>query len=217
MKTSGTFNGTGAVLYVCCGFKPDWVRIQNIESTSLEAIEWSTSMRSAEIIAGIKDTGSATTELTLGNGIAHYSGGDLITAASTSYIVKDPSPDKRDAGTAGTINQWTLGNYTNKTGNWNAECSTTYVGEGSRICIRNLQGYPVMYLVTAVSSNGEAANEVTLNAAAPSGEILFLSGMYDYIGASAGIVTPAGFILAADSDVNASGEMCMFEAGTYNA
>ena len=208
----GTFNGTGAALYVGLGFIPSRLRLVNKEDGDLARLEFSYPPRSSEQEEGVLLVGSGAalqiSALTHGNGVCAYHGGDKLAAASTAYLKKDPSTDKRSVNTGyDPINKWTLGSTTNRTGNWNAECSTNWVGEGSRICIDGK-----WYTVTALTSNGEAANEVTLDRAAPSGEIQALLGMYDWIGGSAGDVIPAGFQVNATTVINVSGEMVEFEA-----
>ena len=223
---SGTFNGTGSALYVGCGFVPDWVKIRNLESTFPFEIEWSANMRSSEQEEGISlgnatvaaaSPGTPLTRLANAAGIAAYLGGTTVTAASTVYLVKDTDPDKRDNGTGATISTWTLGNSGNRTGNWNDVCNTTFVGEGSRIWVKQDVDQQVRKaVVTALTSNGEAANEVELSLALSTGTVVGLSGMYDYIGAAANTIIPAGFYLASTGTINTSGEMCMFSAGTYD-
>jgi hypothetical protein len=207
---SGTFNGTGATLYLCIGFIPDWVRMWTSETTDEERIEWSINMRGAELGdgIGIDDDGTITPHA-YGTAIQVYRGGDRITAASTVYLVRDPDPDKRNNGTGADITTWTLDTPGSRSGHWNDVCNTTYVGEGSVIIIDGKK-----YRVISVTSNGEAADEVVLDGAAPSGQIDALSGMYDYIGAAANVTTPEGFKVN-DTTLNASGELCFFEAGNY--
>ena len=107
---SGTFNGSGAQIVLCIGFMPDWVRIVNLEDTDLAAFEWSINARSAEQIAGRQYVGSSgavqVAAKTVGTGISLYRGGDLLSAASTVYLVNDRT-DKRNAGTLGLIHEWT--------------------------------------------------------------------------------------------------------------
>jgi len=209
---SGTFNATNADLYVCIGFVPDWVKIRTLETTDEEYAEWSINDRSLEQIHGrsMDDDGTVAPDA-YATGIAPYrSDGLALSADSTTYIVRDPDPDKRDAGAGSTIDTWSLDTSGSRTGHWNAVCSTTYVGEGSRICIDG-----VWYTVTALTSNGEQDDEVTLNEAAASGTIEFLGGMYDFIGATSGTRLPDGFFIDSTCPVNSSGELCRFEAGLY--
>lgn len=216
----GTFDGTGAALYIGIGFLPDWVYIQNLENAELAQYFWNIHMeRALETAQGFRHytaAGSLLDPLVVADlGIVPYEGGDVMTANSTVYLVRDDA-DYRTSTTYGTIHTWTLGSSANRTGNWNVECDTTYVGEGSRIYIEEEIGHAVKWAaVNALTSNGEAANEVTLSRAVKSGKILKITGMYDYRGALNGVRIPAGFGFLATSVGNVSGEMCMFEAGTY--
>jgi hypothetical protein len=143
-------------------------------------------------------------------GIRRFFGGNTLTAASTSYLVRDDK-DYRDSDTYGLIDTWTLDTSANRTGHFNVEADTTYIGEGSTI---NIDGNE--YFIVALTSNGEAADEVTLNEAVSSGDIWFIGRMYDYVGGSADDIIPDGFSIHATSVINVSGEMCYFEAGTYD-
>lgn len=220
MNIAGTFKGTGATLHVGIGFKPDWVRLFNIEGGgTLTSIFWSRHFRSAEILAGIKTADGVDSELTIGAGIIDYDGGDTMAAASTAHLKRDRD-DRRDANTPTyeKIDTWTLGSSTNKTGKFNAAANSTYVGEGSIIIIKEAIGGAIKRArVTAFTNYGEVANYVTLDRAVASGEILFLGGKHDYIGCVAGDVTSAGFTVGATTGVNtSSAELNMFEAGTYD-
>jgi hypothetical protein len=215
----GTFNGTGAALYIGIGFIPDWVKVRNVEDGDLALLEWSIHMtRAAETTEGIL-TYTGTTyrqedaRTDSDGGITIYRGGDKMTAASTAYLVKDNS-DYRTSSTYGSITTWTLGNSTNRTGNFNLEADTTYVGEGSRIYIEETVGHAFIY---ALTSNGEQANEVTLSESVKSGTIHRITGMYDYKGAAKDVIIPAGFAILATSVINVSGELAYFEAGQYDA
>lgn len=221
-QAHGTFNGTGAALYIGIGFVPDWVKVINLEDGDIGAYDWSIHMtRVAEMAEGLHYVGSSgavqqDARTDSDGGIVVYRGGDVMTSASTAYLVKDDK-DYRYSATYGTINRWTFGTAT-RTGNWNVEADTTYVGEGSRILIREDVGGAVKWAaVNALTSNGEQANEVTLNEAVASGDILRLTNMYDYVGAANGVKIPAGFAILATTVINVSGEMCYFEAGTYES
>jgi len=220
---SGTFNGTGAALRVGIGFIPDFVRVWNDEDNGGLAVAavWSKNMRTTDQQEGVLSSSDAHfTELVAGAGIAIYRGTpEGFSAAQTAYIVRDTSPNKQGANvpTASRITTWTLGSATNKTGSWNAECSTTYVGEGSRIAIRQSVDDQIKWAtVVAMSSTGDQANEVTLSEAISAGRIEFLSGMYDYLGVGANTPMPAGFVINETGKLNTSGELCHFEAGQYD-
>ena len=222
---AGTFNGTGAALTICCGFVPNWVKICNLEDADCATLFWNIHMmRSAEMVEGVlyyTAAGIVGDPLALADtGVIPHYGGTVLTAASTVYLgpVKDSEKNQcKNSSTGLKIAKWTLGSSTNMTGNWDNECNTTFVGEGSLIKIDGK-----IYGVNAVTSNGEAANEVTLSSAAPSGVIEWISPMYDYIGYGAtggqplGVGTKAGFQLSHLTVINVSGELCMFEAGNYD-
>jgi len=105
-KVSGLVEGTGSTLTVGCGFKPDYVKVVNIDSSTLESMEFSLSMAATTAIAeGIKRSGStsvADSKLTSGNGISVYGGGDVAGASNTQYVVGD-SGDKFTAASEGDI------------------------------------------------------------------------------------------------------------------
>jgi hypothetical protein len=218
---AGTFNGVGSAVNIGLGFIPDFVRVRNNESTSTEMIEWSRHMRAAETLEGVWwGADGAQTELTVGAGVAIYRGGETAASGNTTKLKKLDSRDQRGANVVNghaAITTWTLGSSANKTGSVNDELNTTRVGEGSVIVIReSASGRIKEAVITALTSNGEQANEVTLSEAVGSGDILFIGPMYDYEACAAGEVTKAGFTINETANINVSGEMCYFEAGTYD-
>ena len=217
---SGVFNGTGAALYLGLGFVPDWVKVYNLEDADVAVLEWNKHMaRTADMTEGrLNHTAAGLVgdpRTVSDGGIRPYRGGDVIASASTAYLVQDET-DYRTSATYGTVKTWTLDTSANRTGHFNLEADTSYVGEGSLIVIREDVSQNVIECgIVAMTSNGEQADEVTLSEAVKSGEVLSLGRMYDYVGASAGVVMPAGFSIQATTVINVSGEMCAFEAGTY--
>ena len=221
MKTlfAGKFTGADAIMNIGLGGIPDWVRIRNL-AADFGLIEWSKHMCAlACILEGIKTTDNSGTpmvdELTYGTGVKPYHGGDLIATPAATNIVPLSlcaaayHGDMR--GKTGTLlNTWTLGSAANRTGSWNAECDTTYIGAGSRIMIDGK-----WYHIIALTSNGEQANEVTLDQPAPSGTIDRIEFKHDLYNAPAGLVMPAGITLAYDTDINVAGERLFIEAGLY--
>ena len=217
----GTFNGTGtAGLYICCGFIPEWVKVINLEDADVARIEWNIHMmRVAETarglllsVADVAQDALAAADL----GITPYKGGDAMDG--TYYLVpieqrlgdtyRNQRIDRSDGDTL--VTKWTLGSATNHTGNFDNSVDTTYVGEGSLVII---DGVP--YGITALSNDGDAANEVTLSDAAPDGRVDSISPMYDYIAGESGKAAPPGFFIEKTTVINVSGEMCWFEAGTF--
>jgi len=213
----GRFNGTGAALRIGLGFKPDRVIIVNLEDAGglAVALHWSRFNTSADQEEGVLiDSSGVRTELTHGNGIAIYRGGESFAATQTAYLYRDPSPDKRSSGTTGnTVASWTLDTAGNRTGHFDVNIGTSYVGEGSRVIIRESSTQLIKEgFITALSNDGDAANDVTLNEALKSGTVLFIGPMYDYTAIAAKRVMPDGIIINETGTLNASGEMCSIEA-----
>lgn len=210
-KAFGTFKNTAATLYIGLGFKP--LKIEVVNLTDGTAHLWAASMRIAAANAQkygitVAAAGTRSTTASAAYGIDLYDGGDLMTAASTAYLVR-AEDDKRAAYDGVTkITAWTLGSAANKTGNFNVEASTSFVGPGSKIVIDGIE-----YEIRAMTSNGEQANEVTLDKAAPSGAVSRITSMYEFAGAAKGVVIPKGFVIGASATVNDTGtDKCYFEA-----
>ena len=229
----------GVVTYVGLGFIPDWVKIYECLAT-YSILEWNIGMAANTLIAGgivISDTTTDATDrfaLARSAGVEIYRGGDRLTStpmstprplnasAQTSdnmYYGPDTSPDKRDAGTAGTISSWTLGSSTNRTGNWDyaAEITNTGtddnpVGVGSMINIDGKETY-----ITTLTDQGESANEVALNEALATGPIYMLTGRYTHVAQPAGTITKAGIIINDTTHVNVgtTDDTMIILAGTF--
>jgi hypothetical protein len=224
---SGTFNGTGATVYICTGFAPDFVRVYNLEVAPANRLEWSKHYRAWDGYGGWECATSTWAENTT-DGIRPYHGGDILTSTTAGtttygegvYLKKDPVTDYRrvpnaSLGIAGDslvqdVCKWNF--VTGLTGYWNATVTGTYIGEGSRICIDGR-----WYTITACTSPQLTSANVSLNVSnVPSGEIYSITGMYDYIPMVAGEKTPAGFCIYADTVVNVNNDLCFFEAGTFD-
>lgn len=63
---SGTLLGTGANIYVKCGFVPTYVRVVNIGSATIEELEWLYGMANASAIKTVTGTVARTKITTLG-------------------------------------------------------------------------------------------------------------------------------------------------------
>lgn len=233
MRIGGTLNGTGATVYLCIGFLPDWVDIFNYETSNDYQIHWDRNMlRTTEFVSGIQThTGTTyrqTTALTKGTGILPYFGGtvlDTTTAGTTTYAegvyLKPDNHDYRyltadsphgvgDAISL-TIDTWTLGSATNFTGNFNADVTGTYIGEGSQIIIDGRQ-----YTIVALTAGqGISANEVTLSSAVNSGAVQYIGGMYSTKPMVSGEVTKDGFSIT-NTTVNVNNALIGFQAGTWD-
>jgi len=233
----GGFQGTGATLYMCIGFVPDWVEIRSHDDPG-STIYWDKFMfdDDSNVAGGLHfEYGEATqNELDEVSGIRQYYGGTLLSssdAGTTTYgegvYLKKQKRDYRygkstnqkanygegDA-VADKIDTWTLDTAGSRSGHFNEDVTGTYIGAGSPIQIDGLW-YRIMSVTAA---QGEAANEVVLNAAAKSGVVQYIGGMYgEYVPMVAGETSKDGFvILDTGFYVNTNGERCSFKAGTFD-
>ncbi len=62
----GTMDGTGADIDIKCGFVPAYVRVVNIESATIEQLEWYRGMADASAIKTVTGTVARTKITTLG-------------------------------------------------------------------------------------------------------------------------------------------------------
>jgi len=226
MKTiTGNFNGTGADLYLCIGFIPDWVKVWNLEGTQQILLDWNIQMmRTADVSEGLQFTAADVTAAacTAGGGVIPYYGGTLLTstlAGTVTYgegvFLKRDDKDYRYGGddgdaTSEDIDTWTL--YSAYTGHFNEDITGTYIGEGSEIVI---DGKRYMIQVCAGAA-GETDGEVTLShTGVPSGNVEYIGGMYKYKPMIAGEVAKDGFLLA-NTTINVDDAICGFAAGTWS-
>jgi len=219
---SYTFNGTGAAVYLCFGYIPDRVEIAALEDSDMARVVWQRNFRAAEADEGyiLYTYAGAGASYTAGAGVRAYYGGDLMTTAnqtSTTYAegiylepdeISDYRSGARDA-VSDDINAWTLDTSGNRTGHFNEDVTGTYIGEGSEITIRETSSRKIRkYIIEALTATqGEAADEVTLSYASPSGDILRISGMYDLKPVALGKTTKAGILLTPYTYINVNDEI----------
>uniref|UniRef100_A0A6M3IL77 Uncharacterized protein n=1 Tax=viral metagenome TaxID=1070528 RepID=A0A6M3IL77_9ZZZZ len=232
MRVSGSFNGTGATVYLCLGFIPDFVHVWNLQGTQILEAYWNKEMmRAIEVVEGLQNSGASSTisALTIGTGILPYYGGTVLTsttAGTTTYAegvyLKKDDRDYRYASAASsphglydavsnTIDTWTLGTASTHKGNFNADATGTYIGPGSPIKIDG-RYYSIVALT---AGQGISSEEVTLSHGPTSGDIEFIGGMYTTTPMIAGEVTLDGFVLT-NTTINVNDAQCAFEAGTYD-
>jgi len=238
----GTFNGTGAAVKLCLGFVPDYVRIISAEDADIAQIEWFRNPGCAELARGLHLVGSSgatqqDARTVADGGITIYDGGDLLTATeqtSTGYgegvylgwdnrdfRLISTDPINPGDGSGGNVTLWTLGNSTNKTGNFDADVVGTYIGEGSRVIIGSPSIYGAKFdyeaMITALTAGqGISANEVTLDRAIPSGVIKRITGKYSLAPLAIGTVTPPGIAVEMTSVVNVNDETQIFLAAKFD-
>ena len=231
-----SFLGSGAARNIGLGFIPDFVKIRNVTDAALCELTWDRGLMGSVVayeglVATIASSHWDTTLLTKGLGIVPYLGGDRITAAAATNLLAvdqivgtmaNPYPpyagDMRGKGTAGTVTGWTLDTPANRTGHFNVAVDTGSVGVGSRVRIGGL-----WYSIVAFTGTGAAADNVTLNASAPTSPqgtvspgVDYITFMYDLYFAAVGMKMPAGIVLNEVTLVNASGKLCVLEAGIYD-
>ena len=222
-----TFLGSGAARRIGLGFVPRKVVLTNITDTAFASIVWTD--RHAGAGSGtvalegllVKDNSKLTpTALTYGAGIQPYFGGSSPLSASAVTDIVDASKnplyasDMRNKGTLGLVTRWTLDTSGNRTGHFNKGVNTTYVGVGSRLFIKgdNEPNGGNWYTIVAITNDGDAADEITLDRAAPSGDVQNILYRVDLAPAPIGLVMPAGIVINETADVNASNEIVVLEA-----
>lgn len=230
-RVGGVFNGTGADVYLCIGFFPDWVRVWNLEGTQRILLEWNIGMmRAAEVVEGIQLTAADQTAaaLTKGNGLLPYYGGETLTstmAGTTTYgegvylkwdnvdyrHYSANSPHGLGDAVATDIVSWTLDTAANNTGHFNEDVTGTYIGEGSPIIIDGKK----YSIVALTATQGEASDEVTLSHSVASGDVQFIGGMYSVKPMIEGETTSEGFLIS-NTTVNVNDALIAFEAGKYD-
>lgn len=219
-RVTGTFVGTGSTVYVGCGFMPDWVRVIALGHTALPQVQWASSFTAPSAIEGYLDADGATAHapLAVGEGIAPFCGGNAITADNQSAMLVPDWRDYRAVSAEGgdavnePIRRWTLDTLADRTGHFNADVVGDHIGPGSRVIINGVE-----YIITDLTpGEGSGDDEVTLNAAAPSGEVQAISNRVSFVAGPIGLCMPAGFRLAVPegSPINNEDEVQWFEAGT---
>ena len=237
---SAKFHGTGAAVYICCGFVPDAVKLVNVELNTPCFLWWNRLMAddSQLSIEGIlrDEDGGALLDLAQGEGIQPFygHGGNVLTstqAGTTTYgegvYLKEDRKDYRysqtrtPAGDAASedIVKWTSDGAASYTGYFNEDVVGTYIGPGSPIIIDGK-----MYMISALTAGqGEATTEVTLNVAGVpgssrtgKGQVQFIGGKYGYKPMVAGEFAKPGF-LCNDTTLNANGNMIVFDAWTWDS
>jgi len=229
-KVAGLYVGAGtSAMYIGLGFRPDWVKIRNIDQAAQEEVEWNIHMIRDTVAAegilrstiGADDTGL--TVLTFGNGIEPYYGGDLIATASANYVMPANMVDGYRGNMAGKgsgdeVDTWTLDTAGTPSGHFNAPINSTYVNEGSFIDIlETSSGLLKRVALTALSNDGDATDDVTISHAVGSGKVRFIGYRYGFVNTPAGQKMPEGIKISDTTYVNVSAQKCLIEAGTFDA
>lgn len=243
---AGNCRGTGQIMYLCIGFVPDWVRIYNYGDAgfALPFALWHKHWSADAWIEGasnIASNMSGKLDLTQAEGIQPYYGGTLMTSttqpsityghANVDFVTWDycdyryaagEGPFPRQDAEGLTIDTWKADTPASYTGSFNDDVVGAYIGPGSRICIED-KWYTITVLAAGAGAVADAVqlsktpvddNSNTLS----TGRITYISGMYGNCGypVARGDVAPAGFKIAAITNVNVITEMFAFEAGLYD-
>ena len=199
---------TGAELDIGIGFKPDRVRILNV--TDRTELIWDGAYLTGQLygmtvaVEGDKAAAAATYGVTLYDGVGVL--GEADATIATILVAKDD--DLKD-----TITKFTMDTVANKTGHFDASIDTDTVGVGSRIVIEGK-----VYIITALTNDGDASDEVTLDAA----PVLTISSVdsvfskYTHRGAIATDAVPQGIKIGANAVVNdTDGDLLVIEAELF--
>jgi len=214
----GRYVGAGtSAMFVGLGFIPTRVEVYVTSEATAPILVWTDAMGrgvqgpGGQVRTGLGTSGANFALLAQNAGIEPWDGGNLIASASAHYIVPASeipalASDQRDAG-AGPIRRWTLGNAGNRTGNFDAGALAANVGRGSVIEIDKKR-----YKIQAMTSTGDSANEVTLDRAAPSGNVDFIGYKFDFGQAPAGTWMPKGIKINDTTYVNVASRECEIRA-----
>jgi hypothetical protein len=218
-KYIGVAPGAGtSALYIGLGFVPKAVKLTNIDQAEGEILVWNTGMwRGAVCPGGRIQTALAGDEvLQTTAGVEPYWGGDLIATAAAQKIVRADmvaaySGDMRAKGTSSPVTRWTQG--TTVQGNFDYPVSDTHVNVGSLVWIRSdSTGIMRPYVVRVLSSNGELANEVTLDGIPGNGAVERITYFSDFVQAPAGYTMPAGIKINDVTYLNVASQEVVIEA-----
>lgn len=217
MKTSGLYVGLGtAALRIGLGYIPRKVRIVQIGTANLVTLDWTREMsRSATGAGGMIRAGVGNTPgfavLAAGAGVRAYAGGDVVAAATLADQIPVGMVAAYQGSLQGTIKRWVNGSTVNRTGNFDVDLGTK-CGVGSLVEIRSADQKVYHAAIVALTNNGSAANEVTLDRAVPSGTVIFVGCKTDFVAAPAGTAMPAGFEVQDTTYANVASTVFGFEA-----
>jgi hypothetical protein len=209
--TKYLYTGLGQAVKLGFGVKPDRVRLTGIGAATFKQIEWLPEYsRAATGAGGILRAGVANTPgfalLALTAGVRLYDGGDTVSAASLAYQVPANQVPAYRGNLAGAITRWVLDNAANRTGHFDGAVATASCGIGSPVDVDHELAY-----IHAISNSGNAANEVTLSKAVPSGKCFHIGAKVDLVVAPVGTVMPAGIEILDVANCNEASTVYLVE------
>lgn len=217
-KVCGTLDGTGAVINVGLGFKPDYVRLWNTMSSNPFYAEWNTAMRTVAQAGGYSIDNATPARYLEVAGINMYLGGDVADGTETYLMPFDAvhplqgNLARKGSLVTSNVTTWTYDTANNdRTGTISA-INSTYVNVGSKIRITGtLSKKQYEAFIVVVNST----TDLELSAVVPSGTVDYLGPKFDYVAATSGVIMPCGFTIATTGNLNTNSETIAFEAGTY--
>ena len=218
-KYIGVAPGAGtSALYVGLGFVPKALKITNIDQAEGEILVWNTGMwRGAVCPGGRIQTALAGDEaLQTTAGVEPYWGGDLIATAAAQKIVRADmvaaySGDMRAKGASSPVTRWVQ--HATVYGHFDFPISTTYVNVGSLVWIReDATGIMVPHVVRAVSNDGDATNDITLDASVGNGAVERITYFSDFVQAPVGFTMPQGIKINDVTYLNVASQEIAIEA-----
>lgn len=220
---SGLVLGAGtSAQWIGLGNTPDTVQMQALTGTTLGVFKWNRhQIRNNIMPEGSQISTSTRSALADGAGIELYYGGDVVTTASIRQIVSITHAAL--LATYGSDHRVYPANNTTVTKalvttdaatkiHFDAPIDTTYVGVGSRVLIKPNSGGPLQeFAIAAISNDGDAVDDITLNNAHVAGDVAYISYKYDFAPLPAGYTMPAGIKINETTLWNASGVLFVLE------
>ncbi|MEY4932120.1 MAG: hypothetical protein RLZZ403_440, partial [Pseudomonadota bacterium] len=144
-------------------------------------------------------------------GMAPYWGGDQIATASAQWITRADmvsaySGDMRAKGASSPVTKW-IRDTTALKGHFDFPISSTYVNVGSLIFIRSdTTGILRQYVLRVLANDGDATDDITLDASVPSGSVERITYFNDFVQAPAGYTMPQGIVITDITDLNVASQ-----------
>lgn len=205
-KVRVLIKATNATLYVGLGFKPDFVKIQNLnDRTGLEFDASAIAQQPyGQTVAAAGDKADAASAAA---GVQLYDGEGPLASASTAKVIRNEEDVKGD------ITTMTVDTAASKTCHFDAALTTTKANVGSRVVFDD----GTVATITALSNDGDAANDVTLDVLPNSYAVCKIFPCVDMQGAAAGKAIPPGIVIGASATVNdTAGDDLQIEAELYD-
>ena len=210
------YKGTGAALTLGLGFVPERLRISAVGGNAV--LEWDRnsilSGKGGILTSATTSSGTTTVShavLAASAGVVPYFGGEKIDTASSAKQIDASALADYQGDQKRSVTYWTLQTSANKTGKFDAGVNTTYVGIGSVVAFDCGSGL-VTARITALTNDGDADNEVTLDRAVPNGRVVSIGYPVDYATCPAGFKMPDGITINDTSNINVSGSLYSIEA-----